>query len=202
MREEPPSTLTAVRNRRTSVVVLLLAVVGPFLALGCGSRVETTSASSPTSSVVTTTSTGGPTTERPAAGSTALTPPPTTASSVSTPTTRTGVTRSVPPDTKRFCDFIASVSLKDIPDTDWAAGYRRVQEALVKAKDLAPAAIKQAVADLSGAVDSLKPEVDAKRVTSSADLDVWFAKQDTATQTKVTTAGKQIQIFYESNCAR
>lgn len=202
MREERPSTLAVVRNRRTSVVLLLLVVVGPFLALGCGSRVDTANGpSSPTSTVVTTTSSGGSTAEGSATGTTALTST-TTASSAITPTTRTSVTRSVPPETKRFCDYIASVSLNDIPDTDWAAGYRRIQEALVEAKDLAPAPIKQAVTDLSGAVDSLKPEVEAKRVTSSADLDVWFAKQDSATQTKVSTAGKQIQIFYEGNCTR
>ena len=49
-------------------------------------------------------------------------------------------------------------------------------------------------------VDSLRPEVDAKRVASNAQLDAWFAKQDTATKTKVLTAGKQIQIFYDGNC--
>ena len=70
----------------------------------------------------------------------------------------------------------------------------------MQANEVAPPAIEQAVSDLSGAVDSLQPEVEAKKVTSNAELDAWFAKQDTATKTKVLTAGKQIQIFYDGNC--
>jgi hypothetical protein len=192
MRTERAST------RRLRAVLAVALLVG---CVGCGSRVDTsTSSSSSTASTATTATTS--TTEAPA-GTTSTSPPSTSATTIAPttpPSTKTSVLRSVPPETKNFCDYIQSVTLSDIPDADWTAGYHRVQEALVKAKELAPPAIKQAVTDLSGAVDSLKPEVEAKKVTSNAELDAWFAKQDTATKTKVLTAGKQIQIFYDGNC--
>lgn len=195
------------RTEHAITRTIAAVLVGVVLAgAACGSRVDTstpaptTTAAAPTT-VATTTTTTTSSSAVPTTGAPSTSAAPST-TAAAPPSTRTSVLRSVPPETKKFCDYIASVTLSDIPDTDWTAGYHRVQAALAQAKALAPADIEQAVTDLSTAVDSLQPEVEAKRVTSNAELDAWFAKQDTATRTKVLTSGKQIQIFYDGNCAR
>ena len=108
---------------------------------------------------------------------------------------------TVPTAKSTFCDYSRSIDFA-IAQSDWVAGFNKLQSSVNGAQGIAPPELAQALADIKSALEAARPAVDSGSIASTKDLNEWFAKQTADIQGVISSGLLQLKSYLATNCRK